>query len=55
MNMLPPTEGGEYPSRKALIDAIQAYALMQGYAVTIQRSCNRDGMAQIGCDRSGKY
>src|SRR4051794_18527317 len=55
MNLLPPSQMGEYLSRQALIDALQAHAMSQGYAVTIRRSCNRDGIVTLGCDRSGQY
>jgi hypothetical protein len=55
MDLLPPSQTHEYPSRKALIEALQAHAKSQGYAITIQRSCNRDGTVTLGCDRSGQY
>jgi hypothetical protein len=38
-----------------MVKAIQAYAKSNGYAVTIQRSSNRDGTVYLGCDRGGQY
>ena len=52
--MNPPNEG-EYPTRDALIRAVQTHSMSCGYAVTIKRSCNRDGIVILGCDCGGEY
>ncbi|KAI9761612.1 MAG: hypothetical protein M1840_001752 [Geoglossum simile] len=43
MSLLLPAEGSEYPNRKSMVEAIQAHAKSNGYAVTIQQSSNKDG------------
>jgi hypothetical protein len=55
MTLQPPSEAGEYSTRQALVDAIQKHALDEGYAVTVRRSCKRDGTIYLGCDYGGKY
>ena len=47
MDILPPSQMIEYPTRQALVDAFQAHAMTQGYAVTIRHSCNRGGLAIV--------
>src|SRR3954451_23983644 len=55
MSLLPPAEGSEYPDRKSMVEAIQAHAKSNGYAVTIQQSSNKDGTVYLRCDHGGQY
>jgi hypothetical protein len=55
MSLLPPVEGSEYPDQKSMVEAIQAHARGNGYAVTIQWSSNKDGTVYLGYDRGRQY
>ena len=55
MSLLPPSEAVQYPNRKTLVDALQAHAASNGYAITIQRSNAKDGVIYFRCDRGGQY
>jgi hypothetical protein len=55
MSLLPPPEAVQYSDRKALVDALQAHAATNGYAITIQRSNAKDGVIYFRCDRGGQY
>jgi hypothetical protein len=55
MSLLPPSETTQYPDQKALVDALQAHAATNGYAITIQRSNAKDGAIYFRCNRGGKY
>ena len=52
--MDPPAES-QYPTRNALVEAVQNHAKMNGYAITVKRSCSRDNTVILGCDRGGQY
>ncbi len=54
MALLPPPSEA-YETRKALVDAAQAWASTQGYAVTISRSNAKTGVVYLGRDRGGLY
>jgi hypothetical protein len=55
MSLSPPSENEEYPTRSAMISAIQAHAAQNGYAVTIRSSNYIFNIVYLGCDRSGLY
>ena len=52
--MDPPVEGS-YATRNDLIHNAQNHTKTHGYASTIKRSCNHNGIVVLGCDRSGNY
>src|SRR6266480_7244247 len=52
--MDPPVEGS-YATRNDLIHDVQNHAKTHGYSITIKRSCNRNGIVVLGCDRGGNY
>jgi MULE transposase domain len=52
--MDPPAEG-TFATRSDLVDTAQKYAMTNGYAISTKRSCNRDGVIVLGCDRGGQY
>jgi hypothetical protein len=55
MTLLPPNEVLQFPSRKALIDGLQAHAKSNGYAITIQRSNAKDTAIYFHCNRGVVY
>jgi hypothetical protein len=54
MALLPPPPAA-YETRKDLIDAANAWASTQGYAMTITRSTRKKGVVYLGCDRGGSH
>jgi stage III sporulation protein SpoIIIAA len=45
----------EYATRETLVRSVQEHASAHGYAVAIKRSCNKDGVITLGCDRGDEY
>jgi hypothetical protein len=55
MSLAPPPEAFEFATRQSFIDAMQAHASVNGYAVTTRSSSTCDGTIYLGCDRGGNY
>jgi hypothetical protein len=55
MVLQPPSEVEEFSSRHELIAFLQAFALTEGYAITIRHSNAAAGNTYLGCDRGGTY
>ncbi|KAJ1507067.1 Methylmalonate-semialdehyde dehydrogenase [acylating] mitochondrial [Coelomomyces lativittatus] len=52
--MLPPPES-TYSSKDEMLQSVKAFAITQGYALTILHSDNARNSIVLKCDRGGKY
>ncbi len=52
---LEPPPVGRFPSKDALVESCQAYALPRGYAISTLRSDLKRGWIKLKCDRGGEY